>query len=76
MWYGLLGGLLAWMLILIALLLLDGPVERLSMLYQSRFELSGPGIDSTFFLFIFSAFLGWIGSWIAVGKHLSAIEPT
>ncbi len=75
-WYGLLGGLLAWLLIVVSLLLLDAPVQRLALLYQSAFSLTSPDFSATLALFGFAALLGLAGSWIAVGRHLSAIEPT
>jgi cell division transport system permease protein len=76
LWYGVLGGVMAWLLTTVALLLLDEPVRRLSSLYQSGFELSGLGLGNTFSLLALSCALGLAGSWLAVGRHLDAIEPT
>lgn len=74
-WYGLLGGLLAWLLILTAMLIMAGPARQLALLYESQHQLLGPGIKGTFLLLGAGAVLGLAGSWIAVGRHLSAIEP-
>jgi len=76
LWYGLLGGVMAWLLTMISLLLLDSPVSRLSSLYQSDFELSGLSLGNTFSLLLISCALGLCGSWLAVGRHLDAIEPS
>lgn len=75
-WYGLLGALLAWLLVAIGMALLDTPVRRLAGLYDSRFllaTLSGEGIT---LLALAGLALGLCGSWLAVGRHLRAIEPS
>lgn len=76
MWYGLFGGAIAWLLVALALWLLGGPVERLAALYDSAYGLRMIDLPTTVLLFITSAALGLFGSWIAVGRHLRAIEPT
>lgn len=75
-WYGLFGGIIAWLLVAISISLLSGPVANLAVLYQSAFDLSSLGIDTVLSLLAGSAGLGLAGSWLAVGKHLSAIEPS
>ena len=75
-WYGLLGGTLAWCLTSLSLLLLDPPVSKLSGLYQSDFELSGLTLVNALVLLLVSCGLGLAGSWLAVGRHLDEIEPT
>ncbi|MEW8014857.1 MAG: permease-like cell division protein FtsX [Candidatus Sedimenticola endophacoides] len=76
LWYGLLGGLIAWLLVSLSLFLLESPVSQLAGLYESQFCLSGMGPGAFLLLLAGSALLGLLGSWIAVGRHLSAIEPT
>ncbi|MCU7815462.1 MAG: permease-like cell division protein FtsX [Candidatus Thiodiazotropha sp. (ex Rostrolucina anterorostrata)] len=75
-WYGLFGGIIAWLLVAISITLLSGPITRLANLYQSAFDLSSLGISTVLTLLLGSALLGLIGSWLAVGRHLSAIEPS
>lgn len=75
LWYGLAGGLIAWLLIVIAFALLSGPVQQLAGLYDSAHSLSSLSFVDTFMLWFGSALLGLIGSWLAVGRHLKAIEP-
>ncbi|MES9846011.1 MAG: permease-like cell division protein FtsX [Candidatus Sedimenticola sp. PURPLELP] len=75
-WYGLFGGIIAWLLVTLSLFLLDNPVEQLAGLYGSQFGLSGVDLATFALLLWGSALLGLAGSWIAVGRHLSEIEPT
>ncbi|MBK1640481.1 cell division protein FtsX [Chromatium okenii] len=74
-WYGLLGGLTAWLLVTLALILLQGSVSRLASLYRSEFPLAGLGISETLIVLSGSIALGLIGSWIAVERHLHGTEP-
>ena len=76
LWYGLGGGLLAWLLTSVSLELLDTPLHRLASLYHSTFRLSGLNEQNILFLIGVSCLLGLAGSWLAVGRHLSAIEPS
>ncbi|HEX5635555.1 MAG TPA: permease-like cell division protein FtsX, partial [Gammaproteobacteria bacterium] len=75
-WYGLCGGVLAWVLTAIAVGLMSSSVTHLATLYESGFELSGLGVDNGLFLVMTSCLLGLAGSWIAVGRHLHEIEPS
>lgn len=74
-WYGLGGGVLAWLLINLALIWLAGPVHALASAYASDFELLGLGFLDSVLLLLCSTLLGWLGAWLAVGRHLGAIEP-
>ena len=74
-WYGLAGGLIAVLLVEAAHLLLAGPVSRLAGLYHSSFSLSGLDPGTAVLLLGLGAGLGLAGSWLAVGRHLSVIEP-
>jgi cell division transport system permease protein len=75
-WYGLLGGILAWLLTAISLSLMAGPIQQLTGLYESSFRLTGLAAGDVLTLIGFSCALGLTGSWLAVGRHLSAIEPS
>jgi cell division transport system permease protein len=72
---GLLGALLAWLLVGLGLLLLADPINNLAGLYGSRFEAENLGILATLALIGAGGLLGWLGSRLAVGRHLRAIEP-
>lgn len=74
-WYGLCGALLAGILIEVAFVQLDGPVRQLAGLYESGFALKTLSLGGTGVLLAGGATLGLLGAWLAVGRHLAAIEP-
>ena len=71
---GTLGGIVAFLLVGGSLLILSGPARELAALYGTRFEVAGLGALA-FYLPLGGATLGWVGSRLAVGRHLRAIEP-
>lgn len=75
-WYGLAGGLIACVLVVAAVMLVEEPVNRLAGLYGSIFALQGLGVPGALGLLVGGSLLGWAGSWLAVARHLRAIEPT
>lgn len=74
-WYGLMGAVIAWLLVAGFLGLLSGPVSQLSFLYDSQFRLAGLDTATGLSLLASGVVLGLAGSWLAVGRHLQAIEP-
>ncbi len=74
-WYGLGGGLLAWLLVTLALALLADPVGRVAALYGSSFRLQGLSAREILLLVGSGTALGWIGSWVTAAYHLRRIEP-
>ncbi|MEY6431385.1 permease-like cell division protein FtsX [Thioalkalicoccus limnaeus] len=74
-WYGLLGGLVACALVVIGLLLLQGPVSQVAALYQARFPLFSVSLPALFSMLVGGTLLGYLGSWLAVSRHLRAIQP-
>lgn len=75
-WYGLFSGLLAVALIGIGVAMLRGPVNTLTELYHSDFALANLSMRASMILILLGIFLGLVGSWMAVGRHLHRIEPT
>ncbi len=75
-WYGLFGGIIACLMVNLSILTLDDSVGQLASLYHSSFSLSLIDTTTVFALLTGSSLLGLIGSWISVGRHLSAIEPS
>ena len=75
LWYGLGGGVLALLLVAFGTLLLEEPVARLAVLYGSSFRLEGLGAVSMLEVLAAAAALAWAGSWLAVRRHIRAIEP-
>jgi cell division transport system permease protein len=74
-WYGLLGAAIALSLVVLALFLLQGPVQELAGLYASDFSLDLISFDIVFAIILGSPLLGLAGSWLAVGRHLQKIIP-
>jgi cell division transport system permease protein len=74
-WYGLGGSVLAWVLVQASLLFLAGPVEVLAQSYRDDFALTGLNAASTAIIFGGGTILGVFGALLAVGRHLSEIEP-
>jgi cell division transport system permease protein len=75
LWYGLAGGAIAWLLVALSLGALSGPVQRLALLYGSGFDLVSVDRGTLLALLAGSGLLGLAGSWLAVSRHLSEIEP-
>lgn len=74
-WYGLGGSLVALAIVSLTVLVLSGPVQRITGLYGSDFRLTGLGLQMTLALVGAGVVLGWLGSFIAASRHLRAIEP-
>jgi cell division transport system permease protein len=74
-WYGLGGGILAIILLIIVGFWLAEPINNLISLYESQYALKGLGVDTIAVLLFGSTFLGWLGAWVAVTRHLRQIEP-
>ncbi len=72
---GLLGGIAAWLIVTASLLLLNRYLVELSQLYASRFVLQPLTPADSLSLLLFSMYLGWMGAWLSVSRHLSQIEP-
>ena len=75
-WYGALGAAIAWLLVETGFWLLSGPVAQLASLYHSDFNLKTLPFQLLGLLLAGGISLGLLGSWLAVGRHLDAIEPT
>jgi cell division transport system permease protein len=73
-WYGFMGGLTAWLLVTLAILILQGSVSRLASLYHSEFRLAGLGFGDTLNMLCASILLSFTGSWLAVNRHLRGAE--
>jgi cell division transport system permease protein len=74
-WYGVLGASLAWLVVELGFRLLESPVQRLVGLYEGSFELQTQPGRLLLVLLGAGIALGLLGSWLAVGRHLRAVEP-
>lgn len=74
-WFGFCGSLLAWALVSICLQFLKTPIHTLAGMYSSQFQLLGIGLKEGLVLLLIGSALGFVGSWIAVQRHIREIEP-
>ena len=72
---GLFGGIMASILLLGSFFWIGRSVAVLADLYQSQFQLAGPGLAGILALCLLGALIGLVGAWIAVMQNLRAIEP-
>lgn len=75
LWYGLGGGLWALLLTQLGLWLVSAPVAQLASSYGSSFALQGLAFGETLILLMLALMIGWLGAWLAVGRHLRDIQP-
>jgi cell division transport system permease protein len=75
-WYGVGGGIIAWLLSAIAVGVLREPVNRIAGLYGSSYQINGLDLRATLTLVGSAILLGWLGSYITASRHLRQIEPT
>jgi cell division transport system permease protein len=72
---GMVGGAVAWLIISLAIHLIDEQLVHLMGLYEIKFRLYHLSLEDSLSLLLFSAALGWAGAWISVANHLWQIEP-
>ena len=75
-WYGIVGAGIAWLILKIALVWLEQPVNELAELYYSEFGLQGLGWGESLYLLLIGGLLGTLGAWLAVMRHLDLVEPS
>jgi cell division transport system permease protein len=73
-WYGLLGALLALLLLSLAILYLNEPLEHLLQAYGTRFELHGLGGLQVVFVLLAGGLLGFGGAWVSVQRYLQHMK--
>ncbi|HDZ08048.1 permease-like cell division protein FtsX [Pseudohongiella sp.] len=71
LWYGLLGGALAWLLLALLMMILRGPATELLAYYGSQYQLQGLGARAGAVLLVGSAALGWLGARLSVSRHFT-----
>jgi cell division transport system permease protein len=74
-WYGIIGGLIAWLATFLLIWWIRAAVLRVTELYDSQFRLQGLTFNELLVLWAIAVGLGLLGSWIAVRRHVAAIEP-
>ncbi len=74
-WYGLLGGIIAWLTLQTSLAVINDPIKALASQYDTVFRFDWLAGELFLALPLTGVLLGVLGAWLAVGKHLNAIEP-
>ncbi len=72
--YGLLGGLLAMVILTLIVQLYNQSVTQLSHLYSSDFSLPWLNIPLYIAIVVASIFIGWLGSYLSVTRSIAAIK--
>jgi cell division transport system permease protein len=72
--YGILGGLLAIIFLMLTVMVFNLSVQQLSSLYNSDFSL--PIFNGQLFISVigFAIFIGWLGSYLAVSRSIASIK--
>ncbi|MCB1742072.1 MAG: permease-like cell division protein FtsX [Gammaproteobacteria bacterium] len=73
--FGLLGGATALLAVELIVLTLSGPVHALGRAYDTVIDIHGLDVGLAAGLLLGGGLLGLAGSWLAVGRHLRAVEP-
>ncbi len=74
-WSGLLGGLLGCGLVRAGLFWLNIPVSNLAQMYHTNFSIRGPSLLTWVLLPSLALLLGILGAYMAMYRHLKALEP-
>ncbi len=74
-WLGFIAGFLGWLIVTVMLLILESPVEKLSTLYNSSFELLFLSFSEFLLLLMISAALAVLGSWVVLHYQLRQLKP-
>ncbi|WP_404401127.1 permease-like cell division protein FtsX [Idiomarina seosinensis] len=74
-WYGFVGGILAWFATAILIWWVEGSVLQVSELYQTQFQLTGLNLNEMLMIWLIAILLGLAGSYLAVRRHIRSIEP-
>jgi cell division transport system permease protein len=75
-WYGVIGGILAWLIINLLVWYIDGALAELLGLYGSELTIESLTFSELIKLVLLASFLGWLGSYLSVRQHLRSIEPS
>jgi cell division transport system permease protein len=74
-WYGIIGGFMAFVAVLMMLLWLDNAVTQVVGIYNADFHLQGLDLSESLILLALAVSLGLFGSFLSVKRYIDAIEP-
>ena len=74
LWYGVIGALLAIVLLFLTILYLDRPLGLLLETYGTVYDMRGLGVYNSLWVLLGGGFLGWLGAWISVQRYLRLLR--
>ncbi|MCY7296787.1 permease-like cell division protein FtsX [Alteromonas sp. a30] len=74
-WYGLLGGIMAWITVALILWWMGSSIDRVINLYNQSFQLRGLDFPILISMLAISVGLGLLGSYLSVKRYVAQIEP-
>ncbi|MGB3724597.1 MAG: permease-like cell division protein FtsX [Glaciecola sp.] len=74
-WFGLLGGLVAWLTVTVILVWVGWSLDSLMQQYQIQLDITGLNFNALLIMLFVSVVLGLTGSFLSVQKHVNEIEP-
>ena len=72
---GMFAGLAAWVMVELAIFVLNRDLAGLATLYGENAKLQPLGLADGLAVLAFAAALGWLGTFLSVSRHLHQIEP-
>ena len=73
-WYGLMGGILSVLLLVLSMLYLGQPLALLLETYATEYNLRGLDLGNTALVLIGGGLLGWLGALISVQRYLRLLK--
>ncbi len=73
-WYGLMGGALAMVLLVLIMVYLGRPLGLLLETYGTVFEMRGLGVSEAAWILAGGGLLGWLGAWVSVQRYLRQLR--
>ncbi|WP_395340205.1 permease-like cell division protein FtsX [Ningiella sp. W23] len=74
-WFGILGGIMAWLTVSVILWWIGWSLESFMRLYQVQLDITGMKGSALAVMLLISVALGLIGSMLSVNRHVKEIEP-
>ena len=75
-WFGLCGGVMAWITVSLIMLWVEAKLQSFALLYQTNIQITGMNVDVFLTIIGLSILLGLAGSAISVHRHIKDIEPS
>jgi len=67
---GLVGGAVSWLIVVSCTSVINYYLNGFAVLYPSMIYFNYPSLADTISLLVFSSWLGWLGAWLCVTRHL------